>query len=123
MFANARTGMPLVLYRSGLSNCGARVDEVMACYLMTGDTDYLIRIAVTDMGRWKNSSLSSLRRFPALKNTFEFFAQAGPVQDRLALACAVMAACRAPDNRLKAKAREGAAAVRRQDADASFQSH
>ena len=51
MFANARTGMPLMLYRSGLSNCGARVQEVKACYLMTGDTDYLIRIAVTDMGR------------------------------------------------------------------------
>jgi DNA-binding Lrp family transcriptional regulator len=62
-----------MLYRSGLSNCGARVDEVMACYLMTGDTDYLIRIAVTDMGRWKNSSLSSSRRFPALKKYVRVF--------------------------------------------------
>jgi len=29
---------------------------VMECYLMTGDSDYLIRVAVADKARWRNSS-------------------------------------------------------------------
>jgi len=31
----------------------AEHDEVMECYLMTGDSDYLIRAAIADMGAQK----------------------------------------------------------------------
>jgi len=31
----------------------AEHDEVMECYLMTGDSDYLIRVAIADMGAQK----------------------------------------------------------------------
>ena len=31
----------------------------MECYLMTGDSDYLIRVAVPTSGSWSDSSWSS----------------------------------------------------------------
>ena len=35
-------------------------DEVMECYLMTGDSDYLIRVAVADMGALEKFILEQL---------------------------------------------------------------
>ena len=40
--------------------CIVEHDEVMECYLMTGDSDYLIRVAVADMGALEKFILEQL---------------------------------------------------------------
>lgn len=45
----------------------AEHDEVMECYLMTGDSDYLIRVAVTDMAALERFILDQLTPIPGLE--------------------------------------------------------
>lgn len=42
-------------------------DEVMECYLMTGDSDYLIRVAVADMGALEKFILEQLTPIPGIE--------------------------------------------------------
>ncbi|EHR72367.1 transcriptional regulator [Burkholderiales bacterium JOSHI_001] len=48
-------------------------DEVMECYLMTGDADYLIRVAVADMAaleRFILEQLSPLKEIEKIRSSF-----------------------------------------------------
>jgi Lrp/AsnC family leucine-responsive transcriptional regulator len=48
-------------------------DEVMECYLMTGDADYLIRVAVADMGaleRFILEQLSPMKEIEKIRSSF-----------------------------------------------------
>jgi DNA-binding Lrp family transcriptional regulator len=47
--------------------CIAEHDEVMECYLMTGDSDYLIRVAVADMPALERFILDQLTPIPGLE--------------------------------------------------------
>ena len=52
----------------------AEHDEVMECYLMTGDSDYLIRIAVADMGALEKFILEQLSPIPGIEKIRSSFA-------------------------------------------------
>jgi len=48
-------------------------DEVMECYLMTGDADYLIRVAVADIGaleRFIIEQLSPMKQIEKIRSSF-----------------------------------------------------
>jgi Lrp/AsnC family transcriptional regulator, leucine-responsive regulatory protein len=45
----------------------AEHDQVMECYLMTGDSDYLIRVAVADMAALERFILDQLTPIPGLE--------------------------------------------------------
>ena len=49
-------------------------DEVMECYLMTGDSDYLIRVAVSDMGALEKFILEQLTPIPGIEKIRSSFA-------------------------------------------------
>lgn len=48
--------------------------EVMECYLMTGDADYLLRVVVPDMQGLERFIVSKLSRIPGVKNIRSGFA-------------------------------------------------
>ena len=52
----------------------AEHDEVMECYLMTGDSDYLIRVAVTDIGALEKFILEQLTPIPGIEKIRSSFA-------------------------------------------------
>ena len=52
----------------------ARHDEVMECYLMTGDSDYLLRVAVTDMAALERFILEQLSPIPGVEKIRSSFA-------------------------------------------------
>lgn len=52
----------------------AEHDEVMECYLMTGDSDYLIRIAVADMAALEKFILEQLTPIPGIEKIRSSFA-------------------------------------------------
>ena len=49
-------------------------DEVMECYLMTGDSDYLIRVAVADIGALEKFILNQLTPIPGIEKIRSSFA-------------------------------------------------
>jgi Lrp/AsnC family leucine-responsive transcriptional regulator len=49
-------------------------DEVMECYLMTGDSDYLIRVAVADIGALEKFILNNLSPIPGIEKIRSSFA-------------------------------------------------
>mgnify|MGYP003334186598 CR=1 FL=1 len=49
-------------------------DEVMECYLMTGDSDYLIRVAIADMGSLEKFILEQLTPIPGVEKIRSSFA-------------------------------------------------
>ena len=49
-------------------------DEVMECYLMTGDSDYLIRVAVSDIGALEKFILEQLTPIPGVEKIRSSFA-------------------------------------------------
>ena len=49
-------------------------DEVMECYLMTGDSDYLIRVAVTDIAALERFILEQLTPIPGVEKIRSSFA-------------------------------------------------
>ena len=52
----------------------AEHDEVMECYLMTGDSDYLIRVAVADIGALEKFILEQLSPIPCIEKIRSSFA-------------------------------------------------
>ncbi len=52
----------------------ASYPEVMECYLMTGDFDYLIRVVVADMAALERFILDKLTKIPGLSNIKSSFA-------------------------------------------------
>jgi DNA-binding Lrp family transcriptional regulator len=49
-------------------------DEVMECYLMTGDSDYLIRVAVADISALERFILDQLTPIPGIEKIRSSFA-------------------------------------------------
>ena len=49
-------------------------DEVMECYLMTGDADYLLRVVVSDMQSLERFIVDYLARIPGVSNIRSSFA-------------------------------------------------
>jgi len=49
-------------------------EEVMECYLMTGDSDYLIRVAVADMAALERFILNQLTPIPGVEKIRSSFA-------------------------------------------------
>ena len=52
----------------------AEQEEVMECYLMTGDSDYLIRVAVRDIGELERFILEQLTPIPGIEKIRSSFA-------------------------------------------------
>ena len=52
----------------------AEQEEVMECYLMTGDSDYLIRVAVADMAALERFILDQLSPIPGIEKIRSSFA-------------------------------------------------
>jgi DNA-binding Lrp family transcriptional regulator len=52
----------------------AEHDEVMECYLMTGDSDYLIRVAVAEIGALEKFILNQLTPIPGIEKIRSSFA-------------------------------------------------
>ncbi|MBU3654327.1 MAG: Lrp/AsnC family transcriptional regulator [Limnohabitans sp.] len=52
----------------------AEHDEVMECYLMTGDSDYLIRVAVADIAALEKFILEQLTPIPGVEKIRSSFA-------------------------------------------------
>lgn len=52
----------------------ARFDEVMECYLMTGDSDYLLRLVLPDMAALEHFILHELTTIPGVANIRSSFA-------------------------------------------------
>ena len=52
----------------------AEHDEVMECYLMTGDSDYLIRVAVADIAALEKFILNQLTPIPGIEKIRSSFA-------------------------------------------------
>ena len=48
--------------------------EVMECYLMTGDADYLLRVVVADLGAYERLLMDHLPRIPVVANIRSSFA-------------------------------------------------
>jgi len=48
--------------------------EVMECYLMTGDFDYLLRVVVTDLDAYQRFLIDRLTRLPGVSNIQSSFA-------------------------------------------------
>jgi Lrp/AsnC family transcriptional regulator, leucine-responsive regulatory protein len=48
--------------------------EVMECYLMTGDADYLLRVVVADLGTYERFLMDHLTRVPGVANIRSSFA-------------------------------------------------
>ena len=63
--------------RSGLEEFEARIrsyPEVMECYLMTGSSDYLVRIVVPDLQSYERFLADNLTRIPGVANIQSSFA-------------------------------------------------
>ena len=63
--------------KASLANFESQIaehDEVMECYLMTGDSDYLIRVAVADIGALERFILEQLSPIPGLEKIRSSFA-------------------------------------------------
>jgi DNA-binding Lrp family transcriptional regulator len=52
----------------------ARRPEVMECYLMTGDADYLLRVVVPDLAAYERFLMHHLTRVPGIANIRSSFA-------------------------------------------------
>ena len=52
----------------------AEHDEVMECYLMSGDSDYLIRVAIADIGALEKFILEQLSPIPGIEKIRSSFA-------------------------------------------------
>ena len=63
--------------KTALAEFEARIaehDEVMECYLMTGDSDYLIRVAVADITALEKFILEQLTPIPGIEKIRSSFA-------------------------------------------------
>ncbi len=63
--------------KASLAEFEARIaehDEVMECYLMTGDSDYLVRVVVADIGALEKFILEQLTPIPGIEKIRSSFA-------------------------------------------------
>jgi DNA-binding Lrp family transcriptional regulator len=63
--------------KAALAEFEARIaehDEVMECYLMSGDSDYLIRVALADIGALERFILEQLSPIPGVEKIRSSFA-------------------------------------------------
>ena len=60
--------------RDDFARAVARWPEVMACYAMTGDMDYLLRVHVEDMEHFSRFMMETLLRHPAVLDVKSSFA-------------------------------------------------
>ncbi|MFT2089446.1 Lrp/AsnC family transcriptional regulator [Paraglaciecola sp. 2405UD69-4] len=60
----------LELFESAIEKC----QEVMECYLMTGDEDYLLRVLVPDIHALETLILTRLTKIPGVENIRSSFA-------------------------------------------------
>ena len=60
----------LLAFETAVGEC----DDVMACYFMTGDADYLLHIPVTDLAHYEEIYRSHLSRFPHVASIRTSFA-------------------------------------------------
>ena len=63
--------------RQSLADLEQRIaehDEVMECYLMTGDSDYLIRVALADMAALERFIIEQLSPIPGIEKIRSSFA-------------------------------------------------
>ena len=58
--------------------------EVMECYLMTGDADYLLRVVVADLGAYQRFLMDRLTRIPGIASIKSSFSLK-PIVHRTAL--------------------------------------
>ncbi len=80
--------------------------EVMECYLMTGDADYLLRVLLPDVPAFERFILDFLSRVPGVGNIKSSFAlKQVKYQTALPLAMAGGAATRAPSPAARRRAR------------------
>ena len=60
-------------------------DEVLECYLMTGNRDYLLRVVAADLSSYEAFLKNKLTRLDGIASIeFEFCAEPGKVRDRVA---------------------------------------
>ncbi|SMP60946.1 Lrp/AsnC family transcriptional regulator [Noviherbaspirillum suwonense] len=52
----------------------AQVPEVMSCFLMTGDADYLLRVVVRDLHTYQSFLVNTLTRIPGVAHIKSSFA-------------------------------------------------
>ncbi|WP_150428046.1 Lrp/AsnC family transcriptional regulator [Dechloromonas sp. CZR5] len=57
-------GQALHLFEEAIANC----PEVMECYLMTGDSDYLLRVVIADLKALQSFIVDRLARIPHVAN-------------------------------------------------------
>jgi len=55
-------------------NAVAALPEVMECYLMTGDSDYLLRVVASDVAAFRTFLMDHLTRIPGVANIQSSFA-------------------------------------------------
>lgn len=82
----AAVGLPISVFvnvslerqeRSGLEEFEQRISsypEVMECYLMTGSSDYLVRVVVSDLQAYERFLADKLTRIPGVANIQSSFA-------------------------------------------------
>lgn len=51
-----------------------RLPEVMECYLMTGDADYLLRVVMADLGAYERFLMDHITRIPTVASIRSSFA-------------------------------------------------
>ena len=66
----AQTEPALQAVEEAVSTC----PEVMECYLMTGDADYLLRVVVPDLETYQRFVMEKLTRLPGIANIRSSFA-------------------------------------------------
>lgn len=73
--ATASTGgKPIRTPRSDFAIAVMQWSEVVACYAMTGDMDYLLRVHVTDMDHFSRFMMATLLHHPAVRDVNSSFA-------------------------------------------------
>lgn len=72
--AMGTSGSPQRTPRSDFAMAVMQWSEVVACYAMTGDMDYLLRVHVADMEHFSRFMMDTLLRHPAVRDVNSSFA-------------------------------------------------
>ncbi len=72
--ASARSSASAISPRADFAVSVANWPEVVACYAMTGDMDYLLRVHVEDMEHFSRFMMATLLRHPAVLDVKSSFA-------------------------------------------------
>jgi len=74
VFVNITLGRQDQADLQAFENAVRRISEVMECYLMTGDFDYLVRIVVADTADFERVHSEQLTRLPGVARVHSSFA-------------------------------------------------